>query len=346
MRAAKYLCPLFAFFAALCVAAPPISAQQASQVAPYNAFYTFGDSLADNGNDFIVTQALGFNPAVPPSTSPHRAYFNGRFSNGPVAFEYLWQRLTGRAPGSKDGLVPVLNFPFTARSKAINFAFGGSGTGFFDGTPGGFSIPGLKGQVELFRAALAGRAPSARALYAIVAGAGDYLGTTPLTPAQSVANITDAVRRLYDLGARDVMVLNLPDLGLIPLVAGTPQSALLSQLSREHNIALAASLAVLQASRADLNLMPIDLNAVLQQVPPSVNVTLPAMDALLPAGPGEPPASACLFINPGTCRDVPTFDVDLQFLFWDAEHPTTAVHQILADFMYSELTRSALQTRR
>jgi hypothetical protein len=143
MRAAKYLCPLFAFFAALCVAAPPISAQQASQVAPYNAFYTFGDSLADNGNDFIVTQALGFNPAVPPSTSPHRAYFNGRFSNGPVAFEYLWQRLTGRAPGSKDGLVPVLNFPFTARSKAINFAFGGSGTGFFDGTPGGFSIPGL-----------------------------------------------------------------------------------------------------------------------------------------------------------------------------------------------------------
>jgi phospholipase/lecithinase/hemolysin len=179
-----------------------------------------------------------------------------------------------------------------------------------------------------------------------VAGAGDYLGTTPLTPAQSVANITDAVRRLYDLGARDVMVLNLPDLGLIPLVAGTPQSVLLSQLSREHNIALAASLAVLQASRADLNLMPIDLNAVLQQVPPSVNVTLPAMDALLPAGPGEPPASACLFINPGTCRDVPTFDVDLQFLFWDAEHPTTAVHQILADFMYSELTRSALQTRR
>jgi phospholipase/lecithinase/hemolysin len=347
MRAVRCFSCLCLLFALTCLAAPPIAAQQAQQVSPYDAFYAFGDSLVDNGNDFIVTQAFGFNPAIPPSISPHKAYYQRRFSNGPVAFEYLWQLLSGNAPGSRDGLTPLLQFPLVARSKAINFAFGGSGTGVFDPTPGGFSIPGLKGQVELFRATVARRARSARALYAVLAGAGDYLRPVPLTPAESVGNITDAVRRLYDLGARDVIVLNLPDLGLIPMVADTPErSALLSQLSQVHNATLALSLDALQASLPDLNLIAIDVNAVLKQVPPTVNVTLPAMDALLPAAPGEPPASTCLFINPATCRDVPTFDVDLQYLFWDGEHPTTAVHRLLAEYVYSTLAQSALQTSR
>jgi phospholipase/lecithinase/hemolysin len=120
----------------------------------------------------------------------------------------------------------------------------------------------------------------------------------------------------------------------------------LSQLSQVHNATLALSLDALQASLPDLNLIAIDVNAVLKQVPPTVNVTLPAMDALLPATPGEPPASTCLFINPATCRDVPTFDVDLQYLFWDGEHPTTAVHRLLAEYVYSTLAQSALQTSR
>ena len=38
------------------------------------AFYVFGDSLVANGNDFIASGQLGFNPAVPPSVSPHRTY--------------------------------------------------------------------------------------------------------------------------------------------------------------------------------------------------------------------------------------------------------------------------------
>jgi phospholipase/lecithinase/hemolysin len=312
--------------------------------APFTAFYAFGDSLVDNGNDFILTQRVGLQPAIPPSTSPHRAYFDGRFSNGPVAFEYLWQLLSGATPGTADGLMPLLQDPIIQRHRAIDFAFGGTGTGQIDPTPGGFFAPGLRGQVDLYRALLGRRRAPADAVFAIFAGAGDYLRTTPLAPAQSVANIVASVQMLYAVGARTVIVLNLPDLGTIPMFAGQPQSAPLSQLTAAHNAALAAALSDLQTSLPDLRLVAIDVNAVLEQVPPTINTTLPALDALVPAAPGQPPTSMCLFLAPATCPDVPTFDVGDQFLFWDAEHPTTAVHQLLAQYIAGQLQAPAAIT--
>ncbi len=64
----------------------------AQVIPPFNSLFVFGDSLADNGNDLLLSTALGTDPPVPPSASPHKTYYRGRFSNGPVAFEYLWQR--------------------------------------------------------------------------------------------------------------------------------------------------------------------------------------------------------------------------------------------------------------
>jgi phospholipase/lecithinase/hemolysin len=347
MKTLKCFCVL----ALVVIAGLPVSVfaqqqpQQQQRQSPYPAFYAFGDSLADNGNDFIVTQLFGQVPPVPPSVSPHRSYFAGRFSNGPVAFEYLWQMLSGAAPGTRGSLRPFLQLPFVVRNQAIDFAFGGSSTGFIDQTPGGFGVPGLLGQIELFRAVLPKNPQASRALYAILAGAGDYLRPTPLSPTQSVGNIIAGVQSLYNSGARTIIVINLPDLGAIPITAGTPQSALLTQLSLAHNALLAQQLAALQASLPDLDLLAIDVNAVLQQLPPSVNTQLPALDALLPPLPGLPPASVCIFTAPATCRDVPTFDVGLQFLFWDAEHPTTAVHRLLAEHIYSQLQQLQTQTQ-
>jgi phospholipase/lecithinase/hemolysin len=140
----------------------------------YESFFVFGDSLADNGNDFLVTYLMAAQPAIPPSVSPHRTYFDGRFSNGYVAFEYLWQMLGGGAPGTPDGLKPFLSSPLARPEGAVDFAFGGTGTPYLDRTPGGLFVPGLRGQVELFGAALRGKKAPRRALYAIVTGANDY----------------------------------------------------------------------------------------------------------------------------------------------------------------------------
>jgi phospholipase/lecithinase/hemolysin len=62
-----------------------------AQTVRFDALYVFGDSLSDTGNDLILTKLIGLNPAVPPSESPHRTYYEGRFSNGPISFEYLWR---------------------------------------------------------------------------------------------------------------------------------------------------------------------------------------------------------------------------------------------------------------
>src|SRR6476620_8616626 len=113
----------------LVIASRPASAQV---VPPYDSLFVFGDSLADNGNDLLLSTALGADPPAPPSASPHNTYYRGRFSNGPVAFEYLWQLLSGAAPGSARGLKPFLSAPIFGSTGAVDFAFGGTGTPYLD----------------------------------------------------------------------------------------------------------------------------------------------------------------------------------------------------------------------
>jgi phospholipase/lecithinase/hemolysin len=54
------------------------------------------------------------------------------------------------------------------------------------------------------------------------------------------------------------------------------------------------------------------------------------------------PTSACLFVQPSTCPDVPGVLADGTFprpalLFWDVVHPTTDAHQALAAYIYEQL---------
>jgi len=319
---------------ALGALAVPVASR--AQPARFEAFYLFGDSLADVGNDLILTTGFKLNPPVPPSASPHRTYFQGRFSNGPIAFEYLWWLVSQQAPGRAGGLTAYLASPKFGRNAAVSFAFGGSSSGYLSQTPGKFFVPGLKGQVELFRLALNGKRPSSNALYALITGANDYLVTPPSQPADPadvVANITDAVEKLYLLGARAIMVLNLPDLGLIPLVAGTPESLILSGLSARHNALLAQALTSLANRLPAAKIIPVDLALAFRTLPPGLDLATPALDTL-----GLPPgASTCLFTNPATCPDVPMFIVDPKYFFWDGEHPTTAAHQLLGRYLYATL---------
>ena len=308
-------------------------------------FYTFGDSLVDNGNVYAATVHTAL-PLPPPG-----AYCQGRFSNGPVAFEFVWAALQGTplAPAcpivpAPDGLRPFL----TGAGPAMNFAFGGASTGFLNPAPGGLNVPGLKGQVALFQLALGGRAPSPNALYAILAGANDYLSLTSVKPSREpgivagvVGNITDSIGHLYLLGARQVIVVNLPDLGLSPLSVPDPvRRAALSRLSALHNRTLALALAKLQARLPGLRIVPIDLAAPLTLLPTlGFDMQVPAIDRLLPPPPalGGLPMSFCIFVDPTACGVVPDFNAVPPSLFWDAEHPTTQAHYVLAQYILFRL---------
>ena len=309
-----------------------------AQMPQFDSLYVFGDSLADNGNVLIQSRRLGADPPVPPSASPHLTYFEGRFSNGYVEFEYLWQCLTGKAPGGAEGLKPFLASPVIRGAGAVDFAYGGTGTAYVDKTPGGMWAPGLKGQIELFRLALHGTAPSDRALYAIATGANDYRVdefNVPMDPKEVVRNIEEGILTLYGLGARNVMVLDLPDLGLIPANAGDPTQ---SMISSAHNKLLYKKLATLQSRLSKLHLIVVKLDPLFQDLLLTMESHVPLMETVAP----YEGMSACLFIDPSLCLDVPAwvFNSSLPFLFWDVVHPTTEAHHELAGYLYEQLAES------
>ena len=251
--------------------------------APFSGIVCFGDSLSDTGNLFALT---GYPPGP--------AYFEGRFSNGPVWIEYLAAHMG----------VPADRFH--------NYAYGGATTGRENYNdlfipPGG--LPGVLDQIDAFEADLDGRRADRRALYVVFAGSNDlFLATDPIQAAQqAMGNTATAVQRLYAAGARRVLVVGLPDLGITPWGLATGQAAL-SGLSAAYNASLDFTLAQLAA--AGMETMRLDIATIAQQAAADpaafgfVDVTTPAL----------------YFGSNGD-----------GFLYWDEVHPTTQGHAVFAE---------------
>ncbi|HEY5138811.1 MAG TPA: SGNH/GDSL hydrolase family protein, partial [Methylococcales bacterium] len=242
------------------------------QADQFNALYVFGDSLSDTGNDLILTHNF-----VPPSV----AYYQGRFSNGPVAFEYLWKTVTRR---NQVTLKPSLDNVNYVTDKAVNFSYGGATTEIQNYTPGSFPVDGLVGQVNNFIDTVHSNQISLdkKALYALWAGANDYLlpsgsvsvpnntdcPTTTPPIGHVVCNITDAIDKLYSLvGARYFIVPNLPDLGTVPIV----NDPSFTQLTIAHNSALKSALDKLKRKYHDIQIIYVDVysltNSLIQAFP-------------------------------------------------------------------------------
>jgi len=257
----------------------------------YHALYVFGDSLSDTGNDLAITRAIGFNPAIPPSDTPHRTYFQGRFSNGPVAVEYLW-RLLQR--DNTAALVPIVRTTTLPHKTAVNFAFGGSTSGYVSQIPAGIPVPGVLSQVQLFRLALHGRKPKPHGLYVVWTGANDYILADVRDPAAVVANIAQAIRTLYALGARDFLVPNLPDMGLARSFSrclqgpARPAPRLRLATTRYRRKRFAGLAPQLKGA----TITPVDIFTIARQNVGNGIAFPPALEVLAPG------ASGCLIINP------------------------------------------------
>lgn len=268
-----------------------ITAASSMAVAGYSSIVAFGDSLSDDGNVFALSHGL-FPPSPP--------YFKGRFSNGPVAVEYMAGAL---------GL------------QLTDFAFGGAKTGTdkFDNDNFrhdlGLNGTGMPAQVAMYTSALGGLAANPDALFFVWGGPNDYFEPT-LTPTESAANIGGVISSLYDLGARNFFVPNMPDLGRIPRSADDPQlAAELSVVSKTFNELLARQILSLDGSLPDATLIPFDTYNFFADVL---------------ANPGAfgftDVTHACLtllecIVDRDDQRDTT--------LFWDESHPTTAGHALL-----------------
>jgi phospholipase/lecithinase/hemolysin len=285
--------------------------------ATFTQMYVFGDSLSDTGNVFNASQATG--TVFPP------IYFNGRFSNGPNWVDYLAEDLNlSPTPVTALGL----GIPST---QGINFAFGGATTGL-DNTIDP-RLPGLQQQVGLFTQLVpATQAANPDALYVLWAGANDYLPTestafTPFnTPETTIGNLSFALSTLAAVGAKNFLVVNLPDLGELPRTNKTPNSSNLNTLTSLHNTSLTATINALRSTAgSDLNINQVDVNSLFSDAISNpdkygfTNVT-----------------DACINL---TCV-LGNQSEQNKFLFWDFVHPTTAVHKQIGELAYKVLQSS------
>lgn len=270
----------------------------AAPATAYEHLVVFGDSLSDTGNLFAITQP--YVPGVLPFQLPQAPYFDGRFSNGPVAVEWL-------AQGLGAGLT--------------NFAVGGATTGLHNNQVPpipALQATGLRTQVGSF---LSGGAVDAAALYLVWAGPNDFLGMVPGTEQQTFAaaigNLTQSVLDLYGGGARNFLLPLLPDLGMTPrtLAAGAAAAADASALTDAFNGALSQSYAQL-ASLPGVHLTLFDTAGTQR--------TLVANAALLGFDTTDTGCFSGFVGEPGTVCATPD-----SHMFWDDIHPSARVHQLL-----------------
>ncbi|MFZ5555257.1 MAG: SGNH/GDSL hydrolase family protein [Pseudomonadota bacterium] len=320
------------------------------------AFY-FGDSLTDSGNAAALTQVapdVSFFPPSAPSGIPGIGIpYDYRFTNGPVAAEYL-SGLLGIAPSA-----PA--WPAAPANPNSNFAVGGamSGPGPTSGVPAplqglccnfnwlvdspaglqaGFpavQFTGLNNQVDLFASRLGSGDISpfdpATTMFSIWGGANDiFLAlalSAGLSPADQAAvlqaytinaalNIGLRIGELAALNGENFLVMNMPDLGLTPFAMDGGIAPLATSLAILFNATLDATLGPLRAG--GLNIIEFDTFAALTNLVaggPFANTTQPCFD--------------------GTAASIPTILGGCQgHLFFDGVHPTTATHQILAAQIY------------
>lgn len=288
--------------------------------APYDTIYSFGDSLTDEGN----TLTLGRSGRIPGLlVQPLPPYYAGRSSNGPVWIEYLAQSLGVGAPTA-------------SLLGGSNFAYAGGETGttlLHAGNP--LDLLGPRGQLAQFRQAVP--QPSSNALYTVWIGANDLyenfyaLGagrTVDLAASTDAAarNAAEFVRAIVGLGAKNVLLVTVPDIGLSPIItqnyAAYTDTA--SALARSYNSEL-VDLASGIAGQNGVNLAVFDTYSLLDRA------------ALNPGQFGlqntTDPCWTGDFVgqNGTVCADPSSH------LFWDHYHPTTAAHRQIAAQALAEL---------
>lgn len=203
----------------------------------FDTFVIFGDSLSDNGNLYKYLWHLL--PASPP-------YYEGRFSNGPLWAEHLYQSYFPDGPqeGFQDyavgGAGAILsykeNLPFTLTVELDDYLY--------------WNTYGKKEST----------------LFTIWIGANNYLnGPTniePLTDAV-VEAIGGVVERIIAYGGNKFLLINLPDMGRSPFARESHLEALLTELSKTHNQKLAEKVKELREKYQDKTFVYMDIYSFL-----------------------------------------------------------------------------------
>ncbi|KAF7154019.1 hypothetical protein RHSIM_Rhsim01G0258500 [Rhododendron simsii] len=198
------------------------------------AFFVFGDSLVDNGNNnYLVTTARADSPPYGIDYPTHHP--TGRFSNGLNLPDIISEQL-GLEP-----TLPILSPELTGHKLLVGANFASAGIGILNDTGFQFaSIIRISRQLELFQCyqdRLKAEVGAGKArqlvnggLVLIVLGGNDFVNNYFLVPYSArrlqypipefcqylVSEYKKILLRLYELGARMVMVTGTGPLGCVP----------------------------------------------------------------------------------------------------------------------------------
>lgn len=243
----------------------------------YSQLVAFGDSLSDNGN----ADGYGF----------------GVYSNGPVWVDYL----------ADDLHVDLLDMAYGgARS------YGHPASKPVDGSATTGYTFGFSWQVEQY---LDYYTADENTLYTLWIGGNDLLNLDGNSPSDvithAVQNIGNAIGSLYGAGARNIVLMNMPNLGATPLMNGLngmynmPQQG--TALAAGFNMALLQVQSFLELCSPDLNLYAIDIFSL--------------MNEFIADGRFDNTTNMLAYAG----------QTDDTYLFWDPIHPTTQAHRLIAD---------------
>jgi thermolabile hemolysin len=262
----------------------------------------FGDSLSDTHNLYNASRWR-----IPDSTS----WFAGRFTNGRNWVEYL----------AGDLHVPL-----------YDWAVGGVGVSDRHVLPWA-DIPGVLSQSLQWRRATHDDSTydPGRTLFTVLVGGNDLIYFS--TPVKEVlAKEQETLQVLISGGAKNILVLNLPDVSRAPIYRFKPGASNVAAKVRLVNQGLETMIASMQRQYgAELNIQLFDTNALFARLfdDPSaygfqnstescLDIDRPGMSVFMES---HSPRPECK--NPDT------------FVFWDILHPTTHTHRLVADQVFA-----------
>jgi len=314
---------------------------------PPRAFFVFGDSLVDSGNNnYLATTARADSPPYGLDYPTHRA--TGRFSNGrnvpDIISEYL-----GAEPA-----LPYLSPHLDGRKLLVGANFASAGVGILNDTGIQFAnIIRIQKQLRYFQqyqsrvSRLIGGDATARlvrgALVLITLGGNDFINNYYLVPFSArsremslpdyvryiVSEYAKILRQLYSLGARRVLVTGSGPLGCAPA-----ELALRGSRAGECNAELQRAAALYNPQLVD---MIKGVNAELgADVFVAVNAYRMHMDFI-----SDPAAYGFVTSNVACCGQGPYNGLGLctaasnvcpdrnVYAFWDNFHPTEKANRII-----------------
>jgi outer membrane lipase/esterase len=169
-----------------------------------------------------------------------------------------------------------------------------------------------------------------------LAGANPAQATTIVTNTitAGVTDVVGIINRLYSAGARNILFVNVPDIGKTPLVQATANPTVIATattMSAQFNGAMAQQIANVRAVSPGLLVPTLDLFGLLTQVQAN------------PAAFGMGNATAPCFVPPTATTAAslcsPNAATQNTYVFWDPFHPTAGTGAIMAQYAITAIGR-------